>query len=283
MAEVTINLPDGSSKQLPAGSTAGDLAASIGPRLAKAAIAAKINDQPVDLSTPLPHGADVAIVTATSPEGRHILRHSTAHVLAQAVTQLWPGAKFAIGPPIEDGFYYDFDLPGGAHFSDDDLVRIEERMREIVKEGQPFVREEHSREGGLELFKDQPYKVEIIEGVDSTEGAEGGVVSAYRNTDDFVDLCRGPHVPSTDRLGAFKLMRVAGPTGGATRRTSSCSGSTAPRGRPTPRSRSTCTGWRRPSAGTTASWAPSSTCSPSPTSWARAWPSSTPRAASSGG
>jgi threonyl-tRNA synthetase len=130
--------------------------------------------------------------------------------MAQAVLQLWPGAKFAIGPPIEDGFYYDFDLPGGAHFTEEDLERIEARMREIVGADQPFIREEHSREEGLQLFADQPYKVEIIEGVDATEGAEGGVVSAYRNTEQFVDLCRGPHVPSTKRLGAFKLMRVAG-------------------------------------------------------------------------
>src|SRR6185295_14714792 len=102
--------------------------------------------------------------------GRAVLRHSTAHVLAQAVLQLWPGAKFAIGPPIENGFYYDFDLPGGAHFTDDDLGRIEARMREIVDEGQPFVREEHSKEDGLQLFGDQPYKVEIIQAVDPSEG-----------------------------------------------------------------------------------------------------------------
>jgi threonyl-tRNA synthetase len=208
--QLTVTLPDGSPRELPSGSTAADLAASIGRGLAKAAVAAIVDGEQVDLDAPLPDGARVGIVTADSPEGRHVLRHSTAHVLAQAVLQLWPGAKFAIGPPIEDGFYYDFDLPGGAHFTEDDLERIEQRMREIVKEGQPFIREEHSKDEGLRLFADQPYKVEIIEGVDSTEGAEGGVVSAYRNTDAFVDLCRGPHVPSTNRLGSFKLMRVAG-------------------------------------------------------------------------
>jgi threonyl-tRNA synthetase len=210
MAEVTITLPDGSSRALPEGSTAADLAASIARGLAKKAVAATVDGSQADLTTPLPDGAAVAIITADTPEGRHVLRHSTAHVLAQAVLQLWPGAKFAIGPPIEDGFYYDFELPGGAHFTEDDLARIEDRMRQIVKEGQPFLREEHSKDEGLALFRDQPYKVEIIEGVDSTEGAEGGVVSAYRNTEQFVDLCRGPHVPSTDRLGSFKLMRVAG-------------------------------------------------------------------------
>ena len=208
--QITIRLPDGSERALPAGATAADLAASIGRGLAKAAVAATVDGATVDLSKPLDDGATVGIVTEDSEDGRYVLRHSTAHVMAQAVLQLWPGAKFAIGPPIENGFYYDFDLPGGAHFSEEDLERIEARMREIVAEDQPFIREEHSRKEGLQLFADQPYKVEIIEGVDSSEGAEGGVVSAYRNTPEFVDLCRGPHVGSTKRLGAFKLMRVAG-------------------------------------------------------------------------
>ncbi len=209
MADIRVRLPDGSEKAVPSGTTAAGLAASIGPRLAEAAVAATVNGREVDLSTPLHDGDEVAIVTAASPGGRHVLRHSTAHVMAQAVTQLWPGAKFAIGPPIQDGFYYDFELPGGATFSDDDLARIEERMRQIVAADQPFVREEHSVADGLALFADQPYKREIIEGVDASEGAEGGVVSAYRNSDAFVDLCRGPHVPSTSRLGAFKLTKVA--------------------------------------------------------------------------
>src|SRR5260370_6039905 len=121
---MTVRLPDGSTRDLPSGAAAADLAAAIGPRLAKAAIAATVDGAPVDLSAPLPDGATVSIVTAESDEGRHILRHSTANVLAQAVLQLWPGAKFAIGPPIADGFYYDFDLPGGAHFTDDHLGRI---------------------------------------------------------------------------------------------------------------------------------------------------------------
>jgi len=211
MATVTVTLPDGSSREMPAGSTAADVAASIGRGLAKAAVAAKVDGTKVDLGAPLPpEGGAVEIITGGSPEGREILRHSTAHVMAQAVLQLWPGAKFAIGPPIENGFYYDFELPGGASFSDEDLERIEARMREIVGEDQPFVREELTRDEGLALFADQPYKVEIIEGVDPDEGAEGGSVSAYRNTERFVDLCRGPHVPSTSRLGAFKLTRVAG-------------------------------------------------------------------------
>src|SRR5687767_10455267 len=206
---ITVTLPDGSSRELDEGATAADLAASIGRGLAKAAIAAVVDGRETDLTVPLPDGATVAIVTTNTEQGRHVLRHSTAHVMAQAVTQLWPGAKFAIGPPIQDGFYYDFDLPGGATFSEEDLERIEARMREIVAADQPFVREEHSRDEGLRLFADQPYKVEIINGVDASEGAEGGAVSAYRNSDEFVDLCRGPHVPSTGRLGAFKLTKVA--------------------------------------------------------------------------
>ena len=206
---ITISLPDGSTKDLPSGSTGADLAAAIGPRLARAALAVTIDGAERDLDAPLADGERVAVVTADSEAGRHILRHSTAHVLAQAVTDLWPGARYAIGPPIEDGFYYDFDLPGGAHFSEDDLGRIEDRMRAIIAETQPFVREEHSVAEGLELFADQPYKTEIIDGVDAAEGAGNGVVSAYRNTATFVDLCRGPHVPSTARLGYFKLTKVA--------------------------------------------------------------------------
>src|SRR5579884_280270 len=160
--QMSVKLPDGSQRELPAGSTAGDLAASIGRRLAKAAVAARIDGEEVDLGAPLVEGSTVEIITEDTPAGRHVLRHSTAHVMAQAVTQLWPGARYAIGPPIEDGFYYDFELPGGAHFTEEDLGRIEERMRAIVAEDQPFSREEHSVAEGLELFADQPYKTEII-------------------------------------------------------------------------------------------------------------------------
>src|ERR1700721_971688 len=178
---ISVRLPDGSMRELAEGTTAREFAPAIGPRLAKAAIVATVDGHQVDLSSPLPDGAEVAIVTADSDAGREVLRHSTAHVLAQAVLRLWPGAKYAIGPVIENGFYYDFALPDGAHFSDDDLGRIENEMRAIVAEGQPFVREEHSVAEGLELFADQPYKAEIIEGVEASEGAGDGVVSAYRN------------------------------------------------------------------------------------------------------
>ena len=216
MPDIDVQLPDGSVRTLAQGSSALDLAALIGKRLAKDALCAEVNGQMTDLSAALPAGASVAIVTPASEKGREVLRHSSAHVLAQAVTRLWPGAHYAIGPAIRDGFYYDFELPGGAHFSDDDLARIETEMRAIIKEDQPFVRAEYSIEEGLAIFQDQPFKVEIIEAVakgseeDLAEVTSASAVSTYTNSPAFRDLCRGPHVPSTSRLGHFKLMRVAG-------------------------------------------------------------------------
>ncbi len=218
MADITITLPDGSPRSLPQGATATTVAESIGSRLAKAAVAVVVNGEEWDLGRELPDGAALAIITGDSDEGRHVLRHSTAHVMAQAVTQLFPGAKFSIGPAIETGFYYDFELPGGKTFSDDDLAAIEAKMGEIVKADQPFVRDELSPADALKLFADQPYKCEIIERVstgaaDSEDAGEiggGETISIYRNTAEFVDLCRGPHVPSTGKLGHFKLMKVAG-------------------------------------------------------------------------
>src|SRR5581483_2812146 len=181
--QVTVKLPDGSTRQYAAGVTPAEIAASIGRRLADAAVAASVDGATVDLDRPIAADAEVAIPTA-------------------------------------DGFYSDFELPAHpdgtpAHFTEADLERIDARMREIIGEAQPFVREEMDKAAGLELFADQPFKREIIEGAESTEGAEAGVVSVYRNPhpsdgDGFVDLCRGPHVPHTKRLGAFKLMKVAG-------------------------------------------------------------------------
>jgi threonyl-tRNA synthetase len=215
--QVKITLPDGSQREYDTGTTPAEIASSIGKRLAKDAIAAKVDGAWVDLDRPVDHDAAVSIVTPDTPDGREVLRHSTAHVMAQAVTDLFPGARYAIGPAIAEGFYYDFELPDGRHFTEEDLGRIEARMREIVAADEPFVREEVDRDQGLRLFADQPYKVEIIERVDpedATEVGEGSVISVYRNPrdgdGDFVDLCRGPHVPSTKRLGAFKLTRVAG-------------------------------------------------------------------------
>ena len=218
MSVLSISLPDGSARELPAGSTVADLAASIGSRLAKAALTGVVNGAEVDLNVTLADGDVVSIVTADSDAGRHVLRHSTAHVLAQAVTQLFPGAKFSVGPAIEDGFYYDFDLPEGRTFSETDLVAITSRMKEIVSANQPFTRSEVSARDALQLFSDQPYKCEIIErvtsgaadGVDADEVGSGDAISVYRNSPEFVDLCRGPHVPTTGKLGHFALMKVAG-------------------------------------------------------------------------
>jgi threonyl-tRNA synthetase len=210
MSDISVKLPDGSERSLPEGSTAADLAAAIGPRLAKSALIATVDGEQRDLNTPLPDGATVAIVTDDTPLGIETIRHSTAHVLAQAVLELFPGATYAIGPAIENGFYYDFELPDGKTFSQDDLERIEAKMREIIRQNQPFVRSELPTDEALELFRDQPYKREIIEKVDASEVAGDGVVSIYRNTDRFFDMCRGPHVPSTGRLGHFALQRVAG-------------------------------------------------------------------------
>ena len=211
-----MTLPDGSHRDVEESSSAFDLASSISRGLAKVAVAAEINAVLSDLSTRLEDGDTVRIITAESDEGRHVLRHSTAHVMAQAVTDLFPSAKFTIGPAIEHGFYYDFDL-GGQAFTESDLERVEQRMREIVKADQPFVRSVVQADEALRLFADQPYKREIIErvrsgGADGADAAEVGSadeVSLYRNSESFVDLCLGPHVPSTSRLGHFKLQKVS--------------------------------------------------------------------------
>jgi threonyl-tRNA synthetase len=216
VTQISVTLPDGSHRDVEESSSAFDLASSISRGLAKVAVAAEINAVLSDLSTRLEDGDTVRIITADSDEGRHVLRHSTAHVMAQAVTDLFPSAKFTIGPAIEHGFYYDFDL-GGQAFTESDLERVEQRMREIVKADQPFVRSVVQADEALRLFADQPYKREIIErvrsgGADGADAAEVGSadeVSLYRNSESFVDLCLGPHVPSTSRLGHFKLQKVS--------------------------------------------------------------------------
>ena len=212
-----MTLPDGSQRELAEGSTAADLAADIGPGLAKAALIATVDGEAVDLDVPLRDGAEVSLVTDRDDLGLETLRHSTAHLMAQAILDLYPGTTFAIGPPIEHGFYYDFDLPDGKTLSNDDLQAIEDRMRELVKADQPFDRHEISVEEARSLFKDEPYKLEIIDKVTSGDAGSddagelsGDVVSYYRNSDTFLDMCTGPHVPSTGRLGHFKLQKVAG-------------------------------------------------------------------------
>ena len=212
MSTFSITLPDGSSREVDEGATVGDLAASIGSRLAKAAVIGEVNGVERDLVWPLADGDSVSIITETDERGLYTIRHSTAHVLAQAVLDLWPGATFAIGPPVENGFYYDFELPGGGTFTPDDLERIDARMREIIAEKQPFIRDEIPESAALELFRDHKYKCEIIRGAadDPMSATETGLVRTYENPPRFIDLCRGPHVPHTGRLGHFKLMRVAG-------------------------------------------------------------------------
>ena len=203
---IHVTLPDGSPLELPDGATALDAAQAIGPRLAKAAVAASVDSEPVDLSRELHDGDQVAVVTLDSPAGVHILRHSASHALAQAVLRLWPGTEYAIGPTIENGFYYDFRI--AEPVSDSDFVRIEQEMAKIVAENLPVARAELPREEALKLFqnKDQPFKVELIEDLPDEQ-----TISIYTQGE-FVDLCRGPHLPSTGRLGkgTFKLLSVAG-------------------------------------------------------------------------
>ena len=199
-----VQLPDGSMKEVPEGASVADVAASIGKRLAKDAIAGKINGKVVDVYTSVPDGAKVEIITPKSEEGIDTIRHSTAHLMAMAVQELFPGTQVTIGPVIENGFFYDFgtDRP----FSDEDLRLIEDKMSEIAKRDLPVRREEWSREEAIKTFDQlgEKYKVEIIQGIPGDEP-----LSVYRQGEWF-DLCRGPHVPSTGRLGAFKLLSVAG-------------------------------------------------------------------------
>src|SRR5213594_3556971 len=201
-AEIRVTLPDGSQKTLPKGSTAADLARAIGPGLAKAALAARVNGEVRDLARPLPDGATVEILTDKHAQALDVLRHSAAHVLATAVRQVFPQAKIGFGPPIEDGFYYDFDV--GRPFAPEDLEAIEKKMAEVVKADHPFVREEVSRAEAKQRFKEDPLKLERIDDLGENE-----IISVYTDGP-FVDLCRGPHVPGTGRIKFFKLLHAAG-------------------------------------------------------------------------
>lgn len=199
-----ITLPDGSQKEYPDGITALQVAQDLSPRLAKEALAARVNDEVWDLTRSLPDDCRLELLTFSDEGGRLTYRHSAAHVLAQAVKHLFPGTKLGIGPAISDGFYYDFDTEH--KFTPDDLAAIEEEMRQIIKADYPFVRKEVSRQEALELFKklDEPYKIELI-----NELPEGVTISIYQQGD-FLDLCAGPHLPSTGYLKAIKLTSLAG-------------------------------------------------------------------------
>ena len=201
---MNIVLPDGSVKELEEGATVADVAASIGAGLARAALAGIVNDGPVDLDTVVSAGDSVAIVTAKRDEGLELMRHSAAHLLAAALTDLYPGVKFGVGPAIENGFYYDIELPEGVSISPDDFAAIEARMAEIAKSDAKIVRREVTRDEAREIFAEQPLKLELID-----ELPEGETISIYQ-LGDFTDLCRGPHVADTGKIGAFKLTKVAG-------------------------------------------------------------------------
>jgi threonyl-tRNA synthetase len=196
-----VRLPDGKELEIEPGERARDVAEKIGPRLARDAVVAKLDGELIDLDAPLNGGGDFEVVTPSSSEGLEVLRHSTAHAMAQAILELYPGSKLTIGPPIENGFFYDIEVNG--RITDEDLPRIEERMREIVARDLPIEREEVSKAEVERLYADNPYKLEIIGDL------EEGDITIYRQGD-FFDLCRGPHVPSTGRLGVFKLQNVAG-------------------------------------------------------------------------
>ena len=203
MASIKITLPDGSVRELPAGASVFDLAASIGAGLAKAALAGKVNGELVDLSAPLSDGTQVEIITEKSPEALDIIRHSASHLMAQAVKELFPQAKVTIGPAIETGFYYDFDVE--RPFTPEDLERIEAKMSEFAAADLKVGRQVLSSAEAIRMFEamGEPYKTELINDI----GAE--TVSVY-SQGGFADLCRGPHVPSTSRIKAFKLLSIAG-------------------------------------------------------------------------
>ena len=198
---MNIALPDGSVKELAAGATVADVAASIGAGLAKAALAGKVDGTLVDLTATVTDGATVEIITAKSPEALHIMRHSCAHIMAEAVQELYPGTQIAFGPATDDGYFYDFELPN--NISSDDFGAIEKKMAEIVKADEPFVREVVSIDEAKKIFADQRFKLEHIDDLTDQE------ISIYRHGS-FVDLCAGPHVPSAGKIGAFTMMKLAG-------------------------------------------------------------------------
>ena len=204
MADIQITLPDNSVKKVPKGSTAQDIADLIGPGLARAVVVAKVNGDLKDLNAPINDDSELQLFTGESPEGHDTLLHSTAHLMAQAVKELYPNAKVTIGPTIENGFYYDFDVD--VSFSDEVLVKIEEKMRALAKSGQDIKRNEISAKDAVSLFKDmgEDYKVEIIQQINPDD-----VITTYKQSD-FTDLCRGPHVSNTSKIKYFKLLSTSG-------------------------------------------------------------------------
>jgi threonyl-tRNA synthetase len=200
MAKVT--LPDGSTLEIADRTTARQLAEQLGPQLAKAAVAAKVNGQLVDLSTPITGDGPVQIITRRDHEGLEVMRHSCAHIMAEAICSMWPQTKLVYGPTIEDGFYYDLDLDEPIRPTD--FERIEDTMREIIAQDKPFVRKQMTKAEALEKLAADKYKT------DNIKHAHSETISFYAHADGFEDLCRGPHLPSTGKVGSFKIMSVAG-------------------------------------------------------------------------
>src|SRR3989338_2026111 len=202
MSKIKITLPDGSAREYAKGITAGEIAFSIGKRLGEDALVAKVNGKLKDLFVPINEDSTLQILTFRDREGLEVFRHSTAHLLAQAVIELFPDAKLTIGPLVEEGFYYDFDI--AHHFTPEDLAKIEQGMHEIVKKDYKVERIELSESEAKKIFKDNPYKIELIEEFHK----EKQPLSAYKQGD-FIDLCRGPHIPSTGKIKAFRLTKIA--------------------------------------------------------------------------
>ena len=202
MSSINVRLPDGSTQSVPSGTKPIDIARSISPRLADAAIVARVNDQLYDLTRPLEADADLKILTSKDPEALQVYRHSTAHLLAAAVLELFPETKLGIGPPIDTGFYYDFDRP--VPFTPEDLEKIEKRMWEIQARDLPYERVMTEKNEGLRKYSDAWMKCELI------QERAGEVFSEYTLGPKFIDFCRGPHVPSTSKIKAFKLLSIAG-------------------------------------------------------------------------
>ena len=202
-----ITLPDGSVRSFENSITGDELAKNIGSRLHKDAVCIEIDNKLYDLSYSITENCNVRIVTINDLDALHILRHSSAHILAQAVLNIFPNTEYGVGPSIENGFYYDFKFT--KPISESDLEQIESEMKKIVKSKQEFIRDELSKKDALKLFKNQSFKVELIKSADSSEGVSDDYVSTYRN-EQFVDLCMGPHIPNTSFLKHFKLTKVAG-------------------------------------------------------------------------
>lgn len=202
MEQINIQFPDGNSKAFDKGTTTEDIARSISPGLRKKAVAGKFNGQMVDLTRPLETDGEIEIITPGSEEALEVLRHSTAHLMAQALKRLYGDVKFGVGPVIEGGFYYDFDM--GERISSDDFEKIEKTMKQIVDENHPIERQVVSRDEAKNFFKDDPYKLELIDAIPEDEN-----VTLY-SQGEFTDLCRGVHVPSTSKIKEFKLLSTAG-------------------------------------------------------------------------